>query len=184
MSEASGLTECNPNVVTASKPEFGDYQANGVMGIAKQLKTNPRELAQRIVSDIESNKPGFIQKLEVAGPGFINIHLSSEYLLSCANSILQEPTSFIEPVAKPSKVAVDYSSPNLAKEMHVGHLRGTIIGDCLVRVLEKLGHDVMRQNHVGDWGDTVRNADHTPQERGRIKYRRVSTACRFGSFLS
>lgn len=152
MAEVTGVAHCNPNVVTASKPEFGDYQANGVMAIAKQQKNNPRELAQQIVEHISIKKPDFIAKLEVAGPGFINIHIATDYLLSCANSILENPDSFIESASSPQKIAIDYSSPNLAKEMHVGHLRGTIIGDCLVRVLEKLGNNVIRQNHVGDWG--------------------------------
>lgn len=152
MATVTGVADCNPNVVTASKPEFGDYQVNGVMAVAKQLKRNPREVAQEVVDAIQQNQPDFIGKLEIAGPGFINIHFADEYLLNCANSVLEKPASFIETTQSPQRVAVDYSSPNLAKEMHVGHLRGTIIGDCLVRVLEKLGHSVMRQNHVGDWG--------------------------------
>lgn len=152
MATITGVADCNPNVVTASKPEFGDYQVNGVMAVAKQLKRNPRDVAQEVVGAIQQNQPDFIGKLEIAGPGFINIHFADEYLLNCANSVLEKPASFIETTQSPQRVAVDYSSPNLAKEMHVGHLRGTIIGDCLVRVLEKLGHSVMRQNHVGDWG--------------------------------
>ncbi|MCG8414106.1 MAG: arginine--tRNA ligase [Pseudomonadales bacterium] len=152
MAAISGLSDCNANVVTASKPEFGDYQANGVMAIAKQLRTNPREIAQKVVDHLEALALAPIDKLEVAGPGFINIHLSDSYLLSEANSALQKPDLFIGKSDSPQKIAVDYSSPNLAKEMHVGHLRGTIIGDCLVRVLEKMGHEVVRQNHVGDWG--------------------------------
>ncbi len=152
MAVISGSSDCNANVVTASKPEFGDYQANGVMAIAKQLRTNPRALAQQVVEHLEAAALSPIDRLEVAGPGFINIHLADSYLLSEANSALQNPSQFIGTSDSPQKIAVDYSSPNLAKEMHVGHLRGTIIGDCLVRVLEKLGHEVVRQNHVGDWG--------------------------------
>lgn len=152
MAVVSGLEDCNANVVTASKPEFGDYQANGVMAIAKQMRSNPREIAQKVVEQLQSQSLPIVDKLEIAGPGFINIHLADDHMLSDANAVLQNPDSFISRSASPQKIAVDYSSPNLAKEMHVGHLRGTIIGDCLVRVLEKLGHEVVRQNHVGDWG--------------------------------
>lgn len=152
LSEASGLDQCNANVITASKPEFGDYQANGVMAIAKQLNTNPRELAQRVIENIEALGDERIASLEIAGPGFINIRLADAQLLSRGNQILQQPAELISPAEHAATIVVDYSSPNLAKEMHVGHLRGTIIGDCLVRVLERQGHRVIRQNHVGDWG--------------------------------
>ena len=142
----------NANVITASKPEFGDYQANGVMAVAKTLKTNPRALAQRVTENILAQKPELIGTLEVAGPGFINIHIDTSQLVHRANAILTEPSRLV-PSARPVQtVVVDYSSPNLAKEMHVGHLRGTIIGDCIARVLECMGHRVVRQNHVGDWG--------------------------------
>ena len=129
----------------SSKPEFGDYQVNGVMAIAKNLKANPRELATKIVEQVDTKN--VIAKLEVAGPGFINITLSNEYLNQVLNKDLLKVTA-----AKCRKVVVDYSSPNLAKEMHVGHLRSTIIGDALVRLYEFLGHEVIRRNHVGDWG--------------------------------
>lgn len=152
ISNASGLSECNANVITASKPEFGDYQANGIMAIAKQLKTNPRELATKVVEAFDCNEHALIARLEVAGPGFINIHLSDTALLENANACLADSSTLVAKDDNPQKIVVDYSSPNLAKEMHVGHLRGTIIGDCLVRILEKLGHQVIRQNHVGDWG--------------------------------
>lgn len=151
MAEVCGLETCNANVITASKPEFGDYQANGVMAIAKQMRSNPREIAQQVVAKLAQSEIAFIERLEVAGPGFINIHLSDEYLRSSADAAIAAET-LLDKTSDPQKIAVDYSSPNLAKEMHVGHLRGTIIGDCLVRVLENLGHTVMRQNHVGDWG--------------------------------
>jgi arginyl-tRNA synthetase len=142
----------NANVITASKPEFGDYQANGVMPVAKQLRSNPRALAQEVVAHVESSHPALIGKMEVAGPGFINIHLDDAHLIERASTILQEPDLLIPTAANPQTIVVDYSSPNLAKEMHVGHLRGTIIGDCLARVLESTGHRLIRQNHVGDWG--------------------------------
>ncbi|MCH8264695.1 MAG: arginine--tRNA ligase [Proteobacteria bacterium] len=152
LSKAAGIADCNANVITASKPEFGDYQANGVMAVAKQLQTNPRELAQKVVDLIDITNDSLIQHVEIAGPGFINIHLRDDDLMAKASDVLRQPQTLI-PQSEPAlRIVVDYSSPNLAKEMHVGHLRGTIIGDCLARVLEKQGHAVIRQNHVGDWG--------------------------------
>lgn len=127
---------------TASRPEFGDYQANGVMAAAKRAGENPRELAQRVIDTLQLD--GIAQDLSVAGPGFINITLAPKFIAQAATTI--------EPSSEPKTVVVDYSGPNLAKEMHVGHLRSTIIGDCIARVLEALGHKVIRQNHVGDWG--------------------------------
>ena len=152
LSVTTGIADCNANVITASKPEFGDYQANGVMAIAKQLKQNPRELAQSVIDQLEHEKSNLVESFEVAGPGFINIRLNLKALLSRANIALSNPDTLISAAENPQTIVVDYSSPNLAKEMHVGHLRGTIIGDSLVRVLLKSGHRVIRQNHVGDWG--------------------------------
>jgi arginyl-tRNA synthetase len=152
MAEVTQSNACNANVITSSKPEFGDYQANGVMAEAKRRKTNPRELADQVVAVLNAEDSPIIDKLEVAGPGFINIFLSDTALIKRANLALNEPQQLIPLTSSPQIVAVDYSSPNLAKEMHVGHLRGTIIGDAIVRVLERLGHTVIRQNHVGDWG--------------------------------
>ena len=150
--EASGLKNCDPNVITASKPEFGDYQSNGVMSVAKKIGSKPRELANLVVEAIAAQSSPLIERLEVAGPGFINIHLSDAALIQRANEIEGDLGKLIPPADTPEKIVVDYSSPNLAKEMHVGHLRGTIIGDCLARVLERQGHEIIRQNHVGDWG--------------------------------
>ena len=152
LSSVSGESKCNANVVTTSKPEFGDYQANGGMAIAKKLGSNPREFAQLVVNDLANKSDPIIAKMEVAGPGFINIHLAATALRDRANSVISNTGDLIPTIPNPQRVVVDYSSPNLAKEMHVGHLRGTIIGDCLVRVLERLGHEIIRQNHVGDWG--------------------------------
>ena len=152
LSKATGIADCNANVITASKPEFGDYQANGVMAVAKQLQTNPRELAQKVVELIDISNDSLIEHVEIAGPGFINIHLRGDDLMAKANDVLRQPQTLIPQSDQALRIVVDYSSPNLAKEMHVGHLRGTIIGDCLARVLEKQGHAVIRQNHVGDWG--------------------------------
>tara|TARA_B110000858_G_scaffold198527_1_gene266252 strand:- start:2047 stop:3786 length:1740 start_codon:yes stop_codon:yes gene_type:complete len=152
LSQVSGLTDSDPNVITASKPEFGDYQSNGVMSIAKKVGTNPRQLASDVVEKMTADANPLIEKFEVAGPGFINIHLSDLALMQRAAEIQSDLQKLIPKTEKVNKIVVDYSSPNLAKEMHVGHLRGTIIGDCLARVLERQGHEIIRQNHVGDWG--------------------------------
>ena len=150
MAKASGLPDARGNVIYSTRAEFGDYQANGVMAIAKQLKMNPRELANRVLECLADN--ALIARAEVAGPGFINLFLDNDYLAQQGARFAEQDTALLEATSSPQTIVVDYSSPNLAKEMHVGHLRGTIIGDCLVRVLEACGHRVIRQNHVGDWG--------------------------------
>ncbi len=149
LSQASGIQGVRANVINASRPEFGDYQANGIMSAAKQLRKNPRELAEETVARVKDNP--LIAAMSVAGPGFINIQLNDTILAKSATQTLIAK-DFIPQAEESRRVVVDYSGPNLAKEMHVGHLRGTIIGDCLARVLEALGHTVIRQNHVGDWG--------------------------------
>ena len=143
-----GAENCPAVVKQAQKPEFGHYQANGVMGAAKKLKTNPRELAEKLVQQLDLKG---VEKLEIAGPGFINIHLSNELL---ASELLARHADSHLGVAKKAQqtIVVDYSAPNLAKEMHIGHLRSTAIGDAAVRILEYQGHKVIRANHVGDWG--------------------------------
>lgn len=148
----TGLDEVNPNVITASKPEFGDYQANGVMGIAKRLGRNPRELGTELLARLNAAANPLVSHYELAGPGFINIHLAGDALRDRANELLVEPRLLVLQTESPQTIVVDYSSPNLAKEMHVGHLRGTIIGDSIARILERQGNRVIRQNHVGDWG--------------------------------
>jgi arginyl-tRNA synthetase len=138
-------------VAPSARPQFGDYQANGVMSVAKRLKTNPRELAEKVVAAVDLSD--LAENLEVAGPGFINITLKTDFLQrQIAESLVDEEHLGIPLAVSPQKIVVDYSSPNLAKEMHVGHLRSTIIGDALARVLDFLGHTVIHQNHVGDWG--------------------------------
>ena len=148
---AAGLPEdTNPAISLSNRPQFGDYQANGVMGAAKKLKTNPRELATKVVENLDLS--GIADKIELAGPGFINIHLSQTWLASQLNTITQDSHIGVTQRSTPQTVVVDYSAPNLAKEMHVGHLRSTIIGDAVVRALEFRGDKVIRQNHMGDWG--------------------------------
>ncbi len=133
----------------ATRPEFGDYQANGVMAAAKKLKTNPRALAAQVVEELALED--MAAAVDIAGPGFINIQLKSEWLAAQLGKVLADPRLGV-PKDAPQKVVLDYSHPNLAKEMHVGHLRSTVIGDAIARVLEFLGHEVVRHNHVGDWG--------------------------------
>ncbi|MEQ6290647.1 arginine--tRNA ligase [Vogesella sp. GCM10023246] len=146
---AAGAPDAPAVVQPASKPEFGDYQANGVMGAAKALKTNPRALAEQVIAKLDL--AGIADKVEIAGPGFINIHLDPAFLAGRVEAALADDALGITKAAS-KKVMVEYSSVNLAKEMHIGHLRGGIIGDALVRVNSFIGHDVIRQNHVGDWG--------------------------------
>ncbi len=134
----------------SNRPEFGHYQANGVMGAAKQLKMNPRELASKVLEALELDD--IAEKVEIAGPGFLNIHLKMEWLSQQLELALSNDKLNINQVDKPQTVVIDYSGPNLAKEMHVGHLRSTIIGDALARTLAFVGHKVIRQNHVGNWG--------------------------------
>lgn len=150
LTAASGIPDCQALINLSSRPEFGDYQANGVMAIAKQLKRNPRELAAEVVAAIDENE--LLGDVQVAGPGFINIFLKDGWLQQLGNDLVSGAEPLVSALPQTDTIVVDYSGPNLAKEMHVGHLRGTIIGDSLVRVLESLGHNVIRQNHVGDWG--------------------------------
>lgn len=142
--------ECKAALAQSTRPEFGDYQANGVMAAAKLMRVRPRELAERVVAAIDAST--LIDRYEIAGPGFINIHLADAFLAAGVDGIANDPRLGMQPPENPRTVVVDYSSPNLAKEMHVGHLRSTIIGDAVVRSLEFCGERVIRQNHVGDWG--------------------------------
>ncbi|MBP8143584.1 MAG: arginine--tRNA ligase [Citrobacter sp.] len=149
MIAAGAPADCEPQVRQSAKVQFGDYQANGMMAVAKKLGMAPRQLAEQVLTHLDLN--GIASKVEIAGPGFINIFLDPAFL---AQHVQQALASDRLGVTQPTKqtVVVDYSAPNVAKEMHVGHLRSTIIGDAAVRTLEFLGHKVIRANHVGDWG--------------------------------
>jgi len=149
MIAAGAPADCEPQVRQSAKVQFGDYQANGMMAVAKKLGMAPRQLAEQVLTHLDLN--GIASKIEIAGPGFINIFLDPAFL---AQHVQQALASDRLGVTQPTKqtVVVDYSAPNVAKEMHVGHLRSTIIGDAAVRTLEFLGHKVIRANHVGDWG--------------------------------
>jgi len=147
---AAGMTDAPALVRPSAKLQFGDYQANGCMAAAKTAGMNPRDLAQKVVDAVDVDD--LVEKLEIAGPGFVNITLKTDWLAGQLAARLDDAKLGVDAPAAPQTVVVDYSSPNLAKEMHVGHLRSTIIGDALARVLEFIGHKVIRQNHVGDWG--------------------------------
>ena len=147
---AAGIAD-SPIVLQPTKnAEHGDFQINGVMGAAKKAKQNPRELAQKVAEALADNS--VIESAEVAGPGFINLRLRPDFLAQNIHAALNDARFGIAKTDKPQTVVIDYSSPNLAKEMHVGHLRSSIIGDSISRVLEFMGNTVIRQNHVGDWG--------------------------------
>ncbi|WP_031566205.1 arginine--tRNA ligase [Rheinheimera texasensis] len=142
--------DTNTAVTQSTKVEFGDYQINGAMAAAKLLKTNPRALAQQLVEVLEL--ADIADKVEIAGPGFINVTLKPDWLATQLQQAVADPRLGVSANTAPQTVVVDYSAPNLAKEMHVGHLRSTIIGDAVVRALEFWGDKVIRQNHMGDWG--------------------------------
>ena len=149
MIAAGAPADCEPQVRQSAKVQFGDYQANGMMAVAKKLGMAPRQLAEQVLSHLDLN--GIANKVEIAGPGFINIFLDPAFLAEHVSQALKsERLGIAQPQSQ--TVVVDYSAPNVAKEMHVGHLRSTIIGDAAVRTLELMGHKVIRANHVGDWG--------------------------------
>ncbi|TKJ33689.1 MAG: arginine--tRNA ligase [Planctomycetes bacterium B3_Pla] len=151
MVAAAGREDCAAIVRLTTDAKFGDYQANGVMGLAKKLKTNPRKLAEEVVKNLDLGD--ICEPPEVAGPGFINLRLKTGFLADRLLEINKAAADLaIEKTPEPKTVVVDFSSPNIAKQMHVGHLRSTIIGDSICRTLEALGHKVIRQNHIGDWG--------------------------------
>jgi len=146
---AGAPADCEPQVRQSAKVQFGDYQANGVMAVAKKLGMPPRQVAEQVLTHLDLS--GIASKVEIAGPGFINIFLEPAFLAAQVDQALASDRLGVSRPA-PQTVVVDYSAPNVAKEMHVGHLRSTIIGDASVRTLEFLGHNVIRANHVGDWG--------------------------------
>lgn len=157
----SALPEWDPqtpfplDIAQSTQPQFGHYQCNSAMKLAKELGKKPRDIAAQIVEHVEKtthNGTSLIEKMEIAGPGFINITLSPTYLAEKLHTILFNKHLGIELPKHKQKIIVEFSSPNTAKELHVGHLRSTIIGDCLARLFEFLGHDVLRLNHIGDWG--------------------------------
>jgi len=151
MAATTGRRDSPAIVRLSTDPKFGDYQANGVMALAKKLKTNPRQLAEEVVKNLDVDD--ICEPPEIAGPGFINLRLKAELLADRLLEINKASANLgIDKSTEPKTIVVDFSCPNIAKQMHVGHLRSTIIGDCICRMLEFLGHKVIRQNHIGDWG--------------------------------
>jgi len=174
--QTAGRSDVAAMVTVSRNPAFGDYQVNGIMAAARQIKTNPRQLAEQVLRRLQIDD--LCEKPEIAGPGFINLRLKTSLLQQRLLGMFQDPQRLgIEPMTVPKTIVVDYSGPNIAKEMHVGHLRSTIIGDWIARVHQFEGHRVIRQNHIGDWGtqfgmltaylktqvpDTLRNPQEMP----------------------
>ncbi|MEX0887050.1 MAG: arginine--tRNA ligase [Phycisphaeraceae bacterium] len=148
------LADTDPILRPAGDARFGDYQANLAMSLSKQVKRKPREVADEIVAALKARPEAdaLLAGVDVAGPGFINLTLAPEALADAAAAMLRDEHLGLAPTREAEHIVVDYSSPNVAKEMHVGHLRSTVIGDALARVLAYRGHRVTRQNHLGDWG--------------------------------
>lgn len=141
----------DPKLTPATRPDFGDYQCNAAMSLSKKLKVKPRDVAARIVEEMDVKD--FCLDPVIAGPGFINLTLSDEFVNQKLTAMLNDRERLgIEERKEKQRIVVDFSSPNIAKDMHVGHLRSTIIGDTIARILEFLGHDTIRLNHTGDWG--------------------------------
>lgn len=138
-----------PTVTAAADLRFGDYQSNAAMVLAKQARTNPRALAQQIVDEIGNQD---ICTTDIAGPGFINFKIRPEFFASGVLDMLADDSLGVEATASPKTIVIDFSAPNVAKPMHVGHIRSTIIGDSLARISRFLGHQVITDNHIGDWG--------------------------------
>lgn len=160
MAHAWPEIETDPSLVLAdiihsTQPQFGHYQCNSALKIGKALKKNPREIAQRIIENIPKTTDDgtpLLALVELAGPGFINMTLEGSFLAQQIEECLSDVYLGVARPAEKQRIIVEFSSPNVAKELHVGHLRSTIIGDCLARIMEFLGHDVLRLNHIGDWG--------------------------------
>jgi arginyl-tRNA synthetase len=142
--------QIDPLIRPSANPKFGDYQANVAMSLAKQLEQKPRDVAQAIANNLQI--ADLVEKTDIAGPGFINLTIKPDTLSEQLRSMASDEHLGIAQAGYPQTVVVDYSSPNVAKQMHVGHLRSTVIGDAIARVLAVQGHSVIRQNHLGDWG--------------------------------
>ncbi len=148
-SKSAGIEIDEVRVVEASRAEFGDYQFNGAMALAKKLRKSPRDIAKNIIDNLPESE--ILEKVEIAGAGFINLTISKEWIARNIEALANDDRLNIGKKEQ-ERVVVDYSSPNMAKQMHVGHLRSTIIGDTIANLLTLLGDEVIRQNHIGDWG--------------------------------
>ena len=148
--ESAGLDPDRAEVTAAADTRFGDYQSNAAMVLAKERRVNPRQLAADILAKIDV--AGISAAPEVAGAGFLNFRLEPDFIAARVQSLAADPRLGVAPARTPQKILVDFSSPNVAKPMHVGHIRSTILGDCLARIARFLGHEVITDNHIGDWG--------------------------------
>ncbi len=142
--------DCDPTIQISSRKEFGDYQANFAMRLAKQLNKKPIDIATAVIEKLNNNP--LFTSLEPSGPGFINIFLNNAFLVEQLQSVAHDARLGIERALIPQNIVVDYANANVAKEMHVGHIRSIVIGDAIVRILNFLGHHIIRQSHLGDWG--------------------------------
>jgi arginyl-tRNA synthetase len=148
--QGTGADLSKMSVAATANPEFGDYQCNDAMALAKALKKNPREIARKVAEGAELHES--IDKIEVAGAGFINIHLKPAWIADYVQRMTAAPQLGIPQDGQGRTVVMDYSSPNVAKPMHIGHIRSTIIGNSLDRIFRRLGYRVISDNHIGDWG--------------------------------
>ena len=146
----AGLNGGDPADPTVRPSDRADAQINGALPLAKRIGSNPREIAQAVVDS--GVLDGVASELEIAGPGFVNVTFSPEFLAEQLEEVSTDDRLGVPPATPAKTVVIDYSAPNVAKEMHVGHLRTTVIGDALVRMMEFFGHHVIRENHIGDWG--------------------------------
>jgi arginyl-tRNA synthetase len=148
--EGSDASAFGAAVRTSTDPKFGDYQANGCMAAAKAAGKNPRAVAQEVAARVDLEP--LADPPEVAGPGFINVRIRDEWIAAALAALLYDEQLGLAPPVRPRTIVIDYSSPNVAKPMHVGHIRSTVIGESLARIAAALGHNVIRDNHLGDWG--------------------------------
>jgi arginyl-tRNA synthetase len=152
LAEALSAADLPPagSVTPATDPRFGDYQTNAALVLAKQLGENPRALAQKIIERLDVSE--WCDPPQIAGAGFINLTLRPETIAAKAAELLRDERLGVEKAATPKRIVIDFGSPNVAKPMHVGHIRSTVLGDALARIASFLGHEVIRDNHIGDWG--------------------------------
>ena len=143
------LGEYQATVTNSQDLRFGDYQSNAAMALAKQVKSNPRELASKVIEAMGESE---VATMEIAGPGFINFRVKPEYYAQRMQEMLDDERLGVPLADNPKRLVIDFSAPNVAKPMHVGHIRSTIIGDTLARLARFLGHTVITDNHIGDWG--------------------------------
>src|SRR6266853_5756565 len=153
MAALAVLPEANPEVIQVRPcpdPKFGDYQTNALMSLAKERKLNPRQLATDVLAKLDVSE--WCDKVEIAGAGFLNFRLKIPVLAETLQAAARGEHLFFQKTAQPRTVVIDFSSPNVAKPMHIGHIRSTILGDSLAKLLRLLGHQVITDNHIGDWG--------------------------------